>query len=132
MALKEREVAKHGECRRCSAYCDKLVEPRGCLEQRCAYLYSYEDRFTGNRYMGCIRKVFRAEVDVEMFELAENAGGFGGLKMTGEPLPQCQFTVEPAYQGSGSEFACVNPRFFDCTESGPEGLRAFDLRNALS
>ena|SRR5687767_1959052 len=132
MALKEREVAKHGECRKCSAYCDKLVEPRGCLEMRCSYLYSYEDRFTGNRYMGCLRKVFRAEVDVEMFELAENAGGFGGLKMTGQPLPQCQFTVEPAYAGTGDDFACVNRRFFDCAESGPEGLRAFDLRNALS
>jgi hypothetical protein len=25
----------------------------------------------------------------------------------------------------------VNPRFFDCTDDGPEGIRAFDLRNAL-
>jgi hypothetical protein len=75
--------------------------------------------------------VFRAEVDVEMFELAENTGGFGGLKMTGEPLPQCQFTVEPAYSGSGDDFDCVNRRFFDCTETGAEGLRAFDLRDAL-
>jgi hypothetical protein len=131
MPLEAREVAKHGECRGCSAYCDKLVEPRGCLELRCQYLYSYEDRFTGNRYMGCLRKVFRAEVDVEMFELAENAGGFGGLKMTGQPLPQCQFKVEPAYIGSGEGFDCVNPRFFDCTDSGPEGLRVFDLRDAL-
>ena len=131
MALEQREVARHGECRRCSAFCDKLVEPRGCLEMRCDYLYSYEDRWTGNRYMGCLRKVFRAEIDVEMFELAENAGGFGGLKMTGEPLPQCQFSVEPAYAGSGEGFDCVNRRFFDCAETGPEGLRAFDLRDAL-
>ena len=49
--------------------------------------------------MGCVRKVFRAEIDVEMFELAENSGGFGGIKMTGNPLPQCQFKVEPAYAG---------------------------------
>lgn len=131
MALEQREVARHGECRRCSAFCDKLVEPRGCLEMRCRYLYSYEDRWTGNRYMGCLRKVFRAEVDVEMFELAENAGGFGGLKMTGEPLPQCQFSVEPAYAGSGDGYDCVNRRFFDCAETGPEGLRAFDLRDVL-
>jgi hypothetical protein len=131
MPLEQREVAKHGECRQCSAFCDKLVEPRGCLEMRCGYLYSYEDRWTGKRYMGCMRKVFRAEIDVEMFEVAENAGGFGGLKMTGAPLPQCQFSVEPAYVGSGEGFDCVNRRFFDCTESGPEGLRAFDLRDAL-
>jgi hypothetical protein len=131
VALEQREGTRHGECRRCSAFCDKLVEPRGCLEMRCPYLYSYEDKWTGNRYMGCVRKVFRAEIDVDMFELAENAGGFGGLKMTGRPLPQCQFSVEPAYVGSGDGFDCVNHRFFDCTEEGPEGLRAFDLRDAL-
>ena len=69
--------------------------------------------------MGCLRKVFRAEIDVEMFELAEDAGGFGGLKMTGEPLPQCQFSVEPAYAGSGEGFDCVNRRLH-CSETGPE------------
>lgn len=131
MPLEQREVASHGECRRCSAFCDKLVEPRGCVEMGCGYLYSYESKFTGARYMGCLRKVFRAEVDVEMFELAESTGGFGGLKMTGEPLPQCQFTVESAYVGSGEDFACQNRRFFDCTESGSEGLRTFDLRDTL-
>ena len=36
-----------------------------------------------------------------MFELAEATGGFGGIKMTGEPLPQCQFRVEPCYEGDG-------------------------------
>jgi hypothetical protein len=129
VALEQREGLRHGECRRCSAFCDKLIEPRGCLEIRCGYLYSYEDRLTGKQYMGCVRKVFRAEVDVEMFELAENAGGFGGLKMAGQPLPQCQFTVEPAF--ADTQEACVNPRFFDCTDEGPEGIRAFDLRDAL-
>ena len=81
--------------------------------------------------MGCMRKVFRAEIDVDMFELAEADGGFGGIKMTGDPLPQCQFRVEPSYEGSGRDFDCVNPRFFDCTDEGPEGIRAFDLRNVL-
>ena len=51
--------------------------------------------------------------------------------MTGEPLPQCQFPVERAYEGDGQAHRCVNPRFFDCTDDGPEGIRAFDLRNAL-
>ena len=27
---------------------------------------------------------------------------------------------------------CVNPRFFDCTDDGPEAIRAFDLRDALA
>lgn len=134
MALKQRraEGIRFGECRRCRTFCDKLVEPRGCIELGCRYLYSYRDPLGQSRYMGCLRKVFGAEIDVAMFEQAERSGGFGGIKMTGEPLPQCQFAVEPCYEGEGSGFECVNPRFFDCADAGPEGIRALDLRNALT
>ncbi len=134
MALKQRseQTAKAGECRECRTFCDKLVEPRGCLELGCRYLYSYEDQLTGGRYMGCLRKVFRAEIDLDMFELAEATGGYGGIKMTGEPLPQCQFRVERSYEGEGPAFECVNRPFFDCQHDGAEGLRVFDLRNALT
>lgn len=97
----------------------------------CRYLYSYVEPLTGGRYMGCMRKVFRAEIDIDLFEAAEGNGGFGGIKMTGEPLPVCQFSVEPAYEGEGPAYECVNPRFFDCTDSGPEGIAVFDLRQAL-
>jgi hypothetical protein len=121
-----------GECRSCRTFCDKVIEPRGCLELRCRYLYSYTDPLSGARFMGCVRKVFRAEIDIDLFEAAEATGGYGGIKMTGEPLPQCQFGVEPSYEGSGQAFECVNPRFFDCTDQGPEGIRAFDLRSALT
>jgi hypothetical protein len=123
---------RHGECRQCRTFCDKLVEPRGCIEQGCNYLYSYVDPLSGLEYMGCIQKVFAAEIDIDMFDAAELAGGFGGIKMTGQPLPQCQFRVEPAYEGEGEAYSCVNPRFFDCTDQGPEGIRAFDLRDSLA
>jgi hypothetical protein len=126
------EETRAGECRRCRTFCDKLVEPRGCLEMRCRNLYSYFDALTGSRYMGCIRKVFAAEIDIDLFEQAERTGGFGGIKMTGTPLPQCQFTVEPSYEGTGAAYQCVNPRFFDCTDASAEGIRAFDLRDALA
>jgi hypothetical protein len=133
MALKQRgEETRIGECRRCRTFCDKLIEPRGCIELGCRYLYSYHDPHSGGRYMGCLRKVFRAEIDIDLFEDAERAGGFGGIKMIGQPLPQCQFRVEPSYEGVGAAYECVNPRFFDCTDVGPEGLRAFDLRDALA
>src|SRR5213083_2416210 len=95
------EGTRAGECRQCRTFCDKLVEPRGCLELRCKYLYSYFDELTGARYMGCVRKVFRAEIDVAMFEAAERNGGYGGIKMAGDPLPQCEFRVEPAYERGG-------------------------------
>ena len=132
MALKQQAQRRVGECRRCRTFCDKLVEPRGCIELGCRYLYTYADPLSGARFMGCMRKVFGAEVDVELFLAAEREGGFGGLKMTGDPLPQCQFSIEPCYEGSGPAFECVNPRFFDCTDAGPNGLRVFDLRDALT
>lgn len=125
------EETSIGECRRCRTFCDKLIEPRGCVELGCRYLYSYEDPLSGNAYMGCLRKVFRAEIDVEMFREAERGGGYGGVKMSGQALPQCQFRVEPAFEGDGPSFACVNPRFFDCADSGPEGIRAFDIRQLI-
>ena len=99
----------------------------------CRYLYSYEDANTGQRFMGCMNKVFSAEIDQDMFLLAETGrGSFGGIKMTGEPLPQCQFTVERSYEGDGPAYECVNRRFFDCTDTHPDAIRAFDLRNALT
>jgi hypothetical protein len=132
--LKQRGEQKEtaGECRRCNTFCDKMIEPRGCLELRCRYLYSYADELSGRSFMGCMRKVFKGEIDIEAFEAAERHGGYGGLKMTGDPLPQCEFRIEPAYEGEGPDFECVNPRFFDCTDAGPSGVRVFDLRDALT
>ena len=132
MATVQRSGTQASECRRCRSFCDKLIEPRGCIELGCRFLYSYEDQLTGAQFMGCLRKVFRAEIDVDMFELAEAAGGFGGIKMTGAPLPHCQFSVERAYEGDGPGHECVNRRFFDAPDDTPESIRAFDLRNSLS
>jgi hypothetical protein len=115
-----------GECRQCRSFCDKMVEPRGCIELGCRFLYSYVDRLSGEQYVGCMQEVYGAEV--ELAAVLE-PGGFGGVKMTGEPLPHCQFSVERAYEGKGDAYGCVNRRFFDCTDEGSEGLRAFDLRD---
>jgi hypothetical protein len=128
----EQRTQSAGECRQCRGFCDKLIEPRGCMEMGCPYLYTYEDIVTGQRFMGCVNKVFKGEIDLDMFLLAERHGGFGGIKMNGDPLPQCQFSVEKAYEGDGPAFECVNRRFYDCSDEGAEGIRAFDLRNAIS
>jgi hypothetical protein len=120
------------ECRQCCAFCDKTVEPRGCLEMQCPFLYTYEDDRSGRRYMGCLQKVFGVEIDVDLFEKAERTrAGYGGVKVMREPLPMCPFKVERAYEGDGAAFSCVNPRFFDATESEPGGYRAFDLRERV-
>jgi hypothetical protein len=134
VALGQREERRSiaGECRQCHAFCDKLVDPAGCIEMGCGFLYTYDDPLSGRRYMGCVNKVFKGEIDVEAFNAAERSGGFGGIKMTGEPLPQCRFRVERAYEGEGPEFECTNRRFFDCADTGPDAVRVFDLRNVLT
>jgi hypothetical protein len=121
-----------GECRQCRGFCDKLIEPAGCIAIGCRYLYTYEDITTGRRFMGCVNKVFSGEIDLDLFLLAERSGSYGGIKMSGDPLPQCQFSVEKAYEGDGPAYECVNRTFFDTDHDSPEGIKAFDLRNALA
>ena len=74
--------------------------------------------------MGCVQKVFRGEIDVAGFEAAERNGGFGGIKMTGDPLPHCQFRVEPAFEGDGPAHTCMNPSFFDINDPAELDLRS--------
>jgi hypothetical protein len=117
------------ECRQCCAFCDRVLHPSGCLASGCRYLYLYDDDETGARFMGCLNKVFRVEIDMAVFREAERTRlGFGGVKMTGTPLPQCKTSVERAYDGYGDAFTCVNPGFFDdpATEAAE-----FDLRDRL-
>jgi hypothetical protein len=82
-----------GECRQCRSFCDKMIEPRGCVEMGCRFLYGFVDTLTGVQYMGCMQEVFGAEIELDAVIAP---GGFGGVKMTGRPLPQCQFAVERA------------------------------------
>jgi hypothetical protein len=117
------------ECRQCCSFCDRVVHPSGCLASNCGFLYLYDDEDTGARFMGCLNKVFRVEIDMAVFREAERTRlGFGGVKMTGPPLPQCKTAVERAYDGYGDAFSCVNPRFFD--DPAPEAAE-FDLRDRL-
>jgi len=117
---------KSGECRQCRSFCDKMVEPRGCVELGCRFLYSYVDSLTRVQYVGCMQEVFGAQVELDA---VRQPGGFGGVKMTGKPFPHCPFSVERAYEGLGKRHECVNRRFFDASDGGPEGLRAFGLRD---
>jgi len=116
------------ECRQCCTFCDRVVLPSGCLESGCKYLYLYDDEETGSRYMGCMNKVFKVEIDMAVFHEAERTRqGYGGVKMSGMPIAQCRTSVERAYDGFGSPFECVNPRFFD----DPSEAESFDLRDRL-
>jgi hypothetical protein len=126
------QLAAATECRQCCSFCDKVVHPRGCVEMNCPYLYTYEDERSGRSFMGCLQKVFGVEIDVDLFQKAERTRlGYGGVKAARSPLPMCPFSAERSYEGHGAAFDCVNPRFFDASESGPGSYRAFDLRDGL-
>ncbi len=131
MAETAREV-QVSECRQCCAFCDRVVLPSGCIAAGCPYLYLYDDEETGVRFMGCMQKVFRVEIDETLFGEAERTRhGYGGVKMTGTPLPQCLVAVEQAYDGRGEPFACVNPGFFEKPRRDDDESAAFDLRDRL-
>lgn len=98
-----------------------MVDISACVEMRCSNLYSYIAPYNSREYMGCMRKVFGGEIDFKGWREAN--GSFGGIKMTGLPQPQCEFTVEPAHEGDGPAHECVNPAFFDAGGAG------FDLRD---
>ena len=118
------------ECRQCCSFCDRVLLPSGCLESNCPYLYLYDDESNGRRYMGCLNKVFKVEIDVELFRESERTRhGFGGVKLTGTPIPRCRTAVERAYHGAGGAFDCVNPMFFD--DPAPPEAAGFDLRDIL-
>ena len=118
---------KQHECRQCCSFCDRMVHPSGCIQSGCSALYLYDDETNGRRYMGCLHKVFKVEIDYELFRAAERTRhGFGAVKLTGLPLPQCRLSVERAYDGWGEAFDCTNPDFFERPEPA-----AFDLRDQL-
>ncbi len=123
-------TAVASECRQCCSFCDRVVLPSGC--GGCPYLYAYDDEVGGRRYMGCLGKVFKVEIDVLLFAAAERTRqGFGGVRMTGTPRPQCRLAVEQAYAGGGDAFECVNPAFFDRPPMAADPAASFDLRDSL-
>ena len=81
--------------------------------------------------MGCLRKRSSARRSTWTCSSSQASGGFGGIKMTGEALPPCQFQVEPCYEGAGPATTASTRASSTATDRGPEGIRAFDLRNAL-
>ncbi len=128
-------TTESNECRRCSTFCDRVISPATCVAANCAFLYQYDDPLSGRRYMGCVQKIFEAEIDVELFAAAERTrAGFGAVKLSRAPLRRCAFEVERAYAAvePDSGDRCVNRRFFDAPDTGPDALRAFDLRAGLT
>ena len=107
---------RDGSCRRCRVYCDWVVEPTGCLG--CSRLYAYDAK-DGRRYVGCVERVYAAELDLSILEQrAEEGRRFGGIRCVRAPLPICQVVVERAYPRRLPEIGCVNPEFAEPPEGG--------------
>jgi hypothetical protein len=100
------------ECRRCGVVCQKVVHPQRCLEQSCPFLYAHEQ--FGRRYVGCMQKVFTAEIDLELLQRASRRrAGFGAIRAVRLPLPICGAEVERAYEHREEPLGCVNPEFHE-------------------
>ena len=106
------------ECRRCAVHCEKVVRPAACLERSCPFVYAYEEH--GHTYMGCLQRVFEAEIDVEMLAAAERSReGFGAVRALRGPLPMCEAAVQSTFSQRESELGCVNPEFGELPAGSP-------------
>ena len=98
------------ECRLCAVHCDKVVYPAACLDRSCPFVYAYEEH--GRTYMGCLQKVFEAEIDVElMAEAQATREGFGAVRALRRPLPMCRSAVQETFSHRENELGCLNPEF---------------------
>jgi hypothetical protein len=106
------------ECRQCEVHCDKVVHPAACLERSCPFVYAYEEH--ERTFMGCMQKVFSAEIDLDMLRAAERSrGGFGAVRALRGPLPMCRAEVQSTFEHRAPELGCVNPEFNELPAGSP-------------
>src|SRR6266550_1274036 len=79
-----------------------------------------QDEEHGHTYMGCLQKVYEAEIDVEMLTAAERTPeGFGAVRALRGPLPMCEAAVQSTFSQRESELGCVNPEFGELPAGSP-------------
>jgi hypothetical protein len=99
-------------------YCDKVVYPAACVERACPFLYAFEE--FGHTYVGCMRKVYKVEIDLHLLRAAtRRRDGFGAVKANREPLPMCHAEVERCYEHRAGELGCINPEFSELPVGQP-------------
>jgi hypothetical protein len=106
------------ECRRCNVHCEKVVYPAACVDRACPFLYAYEEG--GRKYIGCMQKVYAAEIDLDVLTEAQvRKGGFGAVRTVRQPLPMCKSEVVSCYENRADELGCVNPEFSELPRGKP-------------
>jgi hypothetical protein len=99
-------------------HCEKVVYPAACLERSCPFVYAYEEH--GHTFMGCLQKVFTAEIELDMLRAAERRReGFGPVRALRGPLPMCSAAVQETFAQRESELGCVNPEFAELPAGSP-------------
>src|SRR5947199_8179020 len=74
------------ECRLCEVHCEKVVYPAACLARSCPFVYAYDQH--GHTYMGCLRKVYEAEIDVDLLRQGDRTReGSGAVRALRAPSP---------------------------------------------
>jgi hypothetical protein len=106
------------DCRLCEVHCEKVVYPVSCLDRSCPFVYAYEEH--GHRYMGCLQKVYEAEIDIElMLEAEASREGFGAVRALRGPLPMCRSAVQTTFAHRETELGCLNPEFGELPAGSP-------------
>jgi hypothetical protein len=106
------------ECRLCEVHCEKVVYPAACLARSCPFVYAYEQH--GHSYMGCLQRVYQAEIDVELLRAGERSrDGFGAVRALRAPLPMCHSAVQSTFRHRETELGCLNPEFGELPAGSP-------------
>ena len=108
--------------------CERVVYPAHCVAIACPRLYAHDVH--GTRWIGCIDKVFVAEVDATGMAAQEAVHpGFGALRAQGEPRPQCKVAIDPTFPDRDQQ-PCTQPAFRTSYPEVPHGREPLRTRDA--
>jgi hypothetical protein len=94
----------------------------------CPRLYAHD--VDGTRWIGCIDKVFTAEVDAAALAAQDAAHpGFGALRAEGTPRTQCKVAIDPTFPHRDDE-PCTQPAFRTSFPEAPQGREPLRTRDA--
>ena len=108
--------------------CERVVYPAHCVQIDCPRLYAHEQ--DGVRWIGCIDKVFSAEVDLgRLLEQDAVHPGFGALLAERAPRAECKAAIDPTFPHRDAD-ACTEPAFRTSFPEAPEGREPLRTRRA--
>lgn len=107
----------------CAVRCERIVYPAACVQAACPRLYGYEEG--GVTWLGCVEKVFTAEIDSDRLrEIEAESPGFGALRAERPLLPICAAAIDPTFPHR-AEGECRNPAFAESAPTASGGRPPF-------